>query len=315
MKTICRIFVIAAVMLSHPALYAQASIDLDVFTRVEYQVAGEIKARNLYVQAVGDIGHGFSYGLNQRFDKFPKADGLLDATDWVYIRYTTPNGKWMFSGGKDVIAVGGMEYKENPIDVHFYSGFCNNIVGCFQLAASASYMPNPNDIFICQVSHTPFHVAGDKLYAYNFRWRGTHGIWSTSYSVNLVQDPEFSYVAYAAIGNRFSFLGFDLDIDYTLRALPSNFSLIKDFTAGCKLAWSYGKSLVLFAKAYYDRNMGDLAYDHLFELDTAYATLGGGVEYYPLKKDNIRIYSYYCNIAGANTVALGVKWRIDVLTL
>ena len=56
----------------------------------------------------GRLAKGLTYSWRQRLNKHHEDGNFFDATDWIYLDYR--RGCWSFSGGKQVVAIGGWEY-------------------------------------------------------------------------------------------------------------------------------------------------------------------------------------------------------------
>lgn len=143
---------IGAVLFGACVLTANAQdelVRLKMQTRVDYQreyIDGKaihdnsgFKGKYLMLSIDGKIDKHFSYAYRQRLNVGHSDMSFFDATDWAKLVYS-PDGRWEFAAGKDVVAVGGYEYDKNPVDVYAASEYWNNI-SPFQLAATVSYTP------------------------------------------------------------------------------------------------------------------------------------------------------------------------------
>ena len=309
----------------------------EMYTRADYQRESiddkvnddnsGFKGKYLMLRMDGNLGDGFTYSYRQRFNKGVKDATFFDATDWLALTYTT--GNWSFSGGKQVVAIGGYEYDLNPIDVYFASEFWNNI-GCFQFGASVSYKFNDGkDSFTAQVSQSPFSATTKNIYAYNFMWCGSHGMLSTIYSTNLVEYLPGKYIGYISLGNRFTAEKISLELDVMNRAsnnhafFGKNMSIIGNFT------WNATEQLNVCAKATYDVNNTDCASDMCVLPGTEITRVGAGVEFFPMPngRKDVRLHAIACYTFGNNSntagtaidkqaiISAGVTWNIDLLNL
>ena len=168
------------------------------------------KGKFLNVRLDGQIGENLTYSYRQRLNKPHDDASFFDATDWLYLTYT--KNRWSISGGKQVIGIGGFEYDLSPIDVYYFSGFCNNI-SSYAFGASVSYAPSADDMLTAQVCESPFRVPENDVYAYNLMWMGKHGCWQTLYSVNMIETLPGHFINYIALGNRFTFGNVTLTLD------------------------------------------------------------------------------------------------------
>ena len=153
--------------------------------------------RYLNVMLSGNIDDHFSYSYRQRLNKAHADQSFFDATDWIYLTYA-PSRNWEFSGGKQVVAIGGYEYDRAPIDLYFCSEFWNNIA-CYQFGASITYSTkSANDKIMFQACQSPFRAYADDMYAYNLIWYGNMGPLTTSYSINMIAQNRGEYINYIA---------------------------------------------------------------------------------------------------------------------
>ncbi|MDE6369898.1 MAG: hypothetical protein K2K92_00230, partial [Duncaniella sp.] len=113
----------------------------------------------------GRIAEGLTYSWRQRLNKHHGDASFFDATDWVYLDYRL--GAWSFSGGKQIVAIGGWEYERAPIDLYGCSVFWNNIP-CYEIGASVAWHPTGRDKLMFQVCESPFFTSDNRdMYSYN----------------------------------------------------------------------------------------------------------------------------------------------------
>lgn len=274
----------------------------------------------------GKIAPKFSYSIRHRINKTQTNSNFFDATDWIYLTYS-PNQQWDFSAGKQVVAVGGYEYDYSPIDVYQYSEYANH-VECYEFGLTAKYnFKNGRDHLVAQVTQSPFRAFADNMYAYHLMWRGNHGMYSTLWSVNMMEYRPGKFVNHIALGNRFDFCpNAYLLLDYTNRyAGGYDASFFGDFTLTSELHVRPIKALKIFAKYAYEHN-DDNAGDDELAAGTNLNTIGGGIEYFPLGgKDKLRLHAAVFHTWGTNThtapclydgmtnVSIGLTWRADLL--
>ena len=118
------------------------------------------KGKFLNIRLDGQIGENITYSYRQRLNKPHKDMSYFDATDWLYLTYT--KNDWSFSGGKQVIGIGGFEYDLSPIDVYYFSGFCTNITS-YAFGVSVGYDVSDNDKLTAQVCESPFSTSTDDI--------------------------------------------------------------------------------------------------------------------------------------------------------
>ena len=190
------------------------------------------KGQFLNLKVSGNIGEYFDYSFRQRLNNTNFNSNFFDATDWLYIDFH-PLKQATLSAGKQVVAIGGYEYDRAPIDLYFNSEFWN-MVPCYDWGVSASYTFNNNrDNILFQFCESPFrtfykHV---DMYAYNLLWVGRHGMWSSLWSVNLMEWAQGKFINYIALGNRFDFTSkLALELDFMNRASSHQRFLCKNFS-------------------------------------------------------------------------------------
>ena len=333
-------FTVSAALISLFAAAQEASLlRLDVEARVDYMqeyISGDkindasgFKGRYLNIRMDGNITENVSYSYRQRLNKPNKDATFFDATDWITLSYRL--GNWSLSGGKQVVGIGGFEYDGAPIDLYFCSEYWNNIA-CFQYGASVAWdTESRNDRLMFQFCESPFrrnalNIDNDEMFAYNLMWIGSHGIYSSLYSLNFIEYLPGKYINYLTLGNRFDFGAFRLDLDFMNRAVSAN-DFGKDFSVMCALKWSPVKSLDVFAKVTHDRNMGEQEGDWCVRPGTDITRIGGGIEYYPIKDSKaLRLHLNCCYTYGKATataalqdkqtiIDAGLTWKMNMLNL
>jgi hypothetical protein len=283
------------------------------------------KGKFLNIRLDGQIGEHFNYSYRQRLNKPHKDMSYFDATDWLYLTYT--KDRWSFSGGKQVIGIGGFEYDLAPIDVYFFSGFCSNVTS-YAFGGSVAYALSKNDRLTVQVCESPFSTATDDIYAYNLLWQGKHGCWSTLYSLNMVEYKPGKFVNYMALGNRFDFDNVSLTLDLMNRTTEGHCFLGRDFSVMGEVDWKPCHKVNLFGKCTYDVNKSKTLNDACVPPGTELTRIGAGVEFFPLK-DNLN--DVRLHLAGHYTLGdvpsdysvqpkqlmltAGVTWRMDLASL
>ena len=283
------------------------------------------KGRFFNICLNGSINEQLSYSYRQRLNRINKNNTFFDATDWLNLTYR-PNDRWGFSAGKLVVAMGGWEYDQTPIDTYFFSEFCSQ-VACYQWGAQVMHtLKGERDTFTLQASQSP-SAAGRDLYAYGLQWSGRHGIFRPLYSVNMVEYAKGKFLNYIILGNRFELGRVTLDLDLTHRATDQHPFWLRNCTLFGKVKVEACEKLHLFAQASYDVNQTSTA-DLTVQPDTEITRLGGGLEYYPLKggNRNLRLHATYCHSFGSNpseiavmqpklsVVNVGLTWRMDILS-
>ena len=329
---------IFAAMAAVGALAQESSLlKLRIEARMDYQreyVHGDVfpdntgfRGKFVNFRIDGNITPSFSYSYQQRIVKPQKDASFWDATDWLWLEYKI-NPHWAVNAGKQIVMVGGYEYDRAPIDTFEASEFWNNI-GCYQLGAYLSYTPNEGkDKLIGQFCQSPFRFVYPDMYAYNLIWYGNHGLWGSMWSVNLMEYAKGKYINYISLGNRFSIGKVNIDFDFLQRAAVGGHPFFfKDFSIVGEVAYRPSKHVNIWGKCTYDVNKSGSAADLLVLDGTELTSLGGGVDYFPLKNENIRIHAHAFYTFGVNPNAdgtlkgkqaffnVGATWRIDLLNL
>ena len=282
------------------------------------------KGKFLNVRLDGQIGENLTYSYRQRLNKPHDDASFFDATDWLYLTYT--KNRWSISGGKQVIGIGGFEYDLAPIDVYYFSGFCNNI-SSYAFGASVSYAPSADDMLTAQVCESPFRVPANDVYAYNLMWMGKHGCWQTLYSVNMIETLPGHFINYIALGNRFTFGNVTLTLDLMNRTSEGHCFLARDFSVMGEIDWMPTEKVNLFGKCTYDVNKSTTLSDACVPPGTEITHFGAGVEVYPLDgSSDLRLHlagDYTLGTVPADylqqpkqlMLTAGLTWRMDLLGL
>ena len=315
------------------ALHAQTRPVSNLYfeTRFDYNqeyLSGEtvkdnsgFKGRYLNIRMDGYLSDRLSYSFRHRLNKPIKNAAFFDATDWVTLTYT--KSSWSLSAGKQVVGIGGFEYDGAPIDLYFCSEYWNNIA-CYQFGVSGAYStPSGKDRLSLQFCQSPFDG-----FAYNLMWNGSHDFYTSIWSVNMLEYLPGRFINYIALGNRFSFGDFVMDLDLMNRASDISEMLGKDISIMSQISWSPFERLKIFAKLTYDRNATESNADLCVISGTDLLRVGGGIEYYPIKgfKD-LRIHLNCCYTSGRNAspagallpeqtiIDAGLTWKINLLKL
>ena len=271
----------------------------------------------------GQLTDKLDFRIRQRLNKAvfdPK--NIFNATDFLYLRWqATP--KLALTAGKNALFIGGYEFDAVPIDVYYYSNFCNNLYQGFSFGANAAYSFAPGQSFVFQFCNSPLSLGFQGLYAYNFAWTGCFAPWwDTIWSVNFVQDEYRRTINYISLGNHLVFGGLAVDFDLMNRAGSGQRHFFSDYTLISKIIWSVGK-WNLCAKAGYERNDAENvdALGRALDLAVAPGTrnvyAGCGVEFFPLPdRDRLRLHAVYfkSSTIGVDNFDIGITWRFDVIS-
>lgn len=310
---------------------------LDVNARVDWQYHRPydhidnsetgFEGKYLMFRMDGKIIDGLTYSWRQRLNKIGRDRTAFDCTDWIYLNYAT--GKWNFQAGKEIVAIGGWEYDRAPFDLYGCSVFWQNI-NCYELGVSAGYSITERDHLTAQITQSPSYTDSNRnMYAYNLMWNGSHGIYSAIWSANMIEAYKGRFVNYLALGNKLQYSGWELELDLMNRASSGQTFFFKDFSTMAELAWNPANAWRVHAKMTYDVNKTRHNNDVTVLPGTELTMAGGGVEYYPLKKDrtSLRLHAalYYSWGKNSNTsdlmqsrtlfASLGVTWNMNLLKI
>jgi len=322
-------FLIIAVCFFPALLHAQHVDRLYIDMRGAFHqetTAGEYNSQMvgeyLNFQMMGHITPTIDYRIRQRLNKkvFDERN-MFNATDFMYVNWqATPRLSLLF--GKHAVLIGGYEYDATPIDVYYYSQFCNNLYQGFTFGASASFRFADRQNLEFQFCNSPLSLGFQNVYAYNLAWRGQFAPWwKTIWSMNFVEDMDKKMVNYIALGNHFIFGNVIFDIDVMNRSgFTQKRFLLSDYSLISKIIWSVGKWNIC-AKAGYEVNSWDnvdadgRAYDLVIAPGTEYLYAGCGLEWFPLSSDILRFHAvyYWDNAERRNNFQLGFTWRVDVI--
>ena len=270
----------------------------------------------------GTLTDNIDFRIRQRLNKkvFDERN-MFNATDFLYLRWqATP--KLALTAGKNALFIGGYEFDAVPIDVYYYSNFCNNLYQGYSFGVSAEYEFLPGQQLAFQFCNSPLSLGFQNLYAYNLAWFGRFAPWwSTIWSVNMVQDEYKRFINYIALGNRFIFGPLAIDVEWMNRASFRQRNFFSDFMVISKIIWTVGK-WNLCAKAGYDSNdpANVDALGRALDLAVAPGTrniyAGCGVEFFPLpNRDRLRLHAVWfkSSTIGIDNFDIGITWRLDVI--
>ena len=284
----------------------------------------QFKGDYLNLNIFGHIGEKIDYRVRQQFSKKVfEENNMFNGTDFLYINWQATR-RWNFLFGKHAVLIGGYEFDAVPIDVYYYSQFCNNIYQGFTFGASAGYEFARNQRFVAQICNSPLSLGLSTIFAYNIGWTGEFAPWwKTLWTVNFVEDSSRRMINYISLGNHLQYGGLLFDLDFMNRAgLTQKRFFFSDITLISKIIWSVGKWNIC-AKAGYETNSSEnvdkdgLAYDVVIAPGTEYVYYGCGLEWFPLGRDNLRLHAVYYrdNASHKNNFDLGVTWRVDIIPM
>ena len=329
---------IAAILLLFVSRAAEAQdcnlVNIGLQARVDYQreyLSGDavkdncgFKGKNVSILINGEFNEHFSYNYRQRLYRGHGSESFFNATDFLYLTYR-PDERWSFSGGKQIVEIGGYEYDIAPIDIYFFSEYCSNI-SCYQMGVNAGYsFGGGTDLLRFQLCQSPFRRENSDLYAYNLMWNGSHGCFDSIWSLNMIEYLPGKFINYLALGNHFSLGKLTVFADFMNRSLVDKMSFLRDFTLIGKVAYSFNDKLNVFGKASFDHNDLDREGDWCVMPGTSMGRVGCGVEYFPLADKSIRLHATFCHSFGDNgnpagvlldnqqIASVGLTWRMSLL--
>lgn len=275
----------------------------------------------------GRINDKFSYSFRHRLYKDngnPKS--FFNSTDWVNLTYS-PDDRYSFTVGKQVVLVGTCEYDYAPIDVYFASYYWNHC-NPYQIGVNMGYRIGDGNQLYLQMTNSPYSTESlENMFAYNLMWYGTVAPWfKTKYSVNMMEYAKGRYINYLALGHQFNFDRVSVDFDWMNRYAGLHTSFFKDFTVSSKIDVRVGNRFNVFAKGGYDQNKAQNKYtdaplDTYVLPGTSRGFWGCGVEYSPIvdRRNKVRFHAYWHSSTddtpGYNTFTVGVRWQMDVFDL
>lgn len=314
-------------------------LNLQVMTRFDYQrfildgssdrLNSGFRGNNLSIFLTGNLNDHFSYVYRQRLNRLKRDENFFDATDFLFLTYTT-DSNWKFCAGKQVTAMGGYEFELAPIDCYYVSEYCYNMA-CYQFGATVAkvFGKDKTDELQFQVCRSPYSgVKTDKdIYCYNLMWTGEHGVFLPLWSVNFVEYQSGEFMNYISLGTKFKFNKVSFFVDIMNRSFLDSYSLFKDFTLVGKVDIDLCDHVHLFVKAGHDYNNLDKAGDWSVLPGTLISRVGGGLEIFPLKGNkDLRLHFVGSHHFGDNSnpegtlldkqtyLNVGISWRMNLLS-
>lgn len=287
-------------------LSVEGRVDFDYFNDKGVSTSG-IDGKYFNFEMKGTFLQDFSYRIRQRLDMYHGSS----KTDYMILSYHA-NKNFSFTAGKMPLAVGGWEYDLAPIDVYFASNFWNTF-DCYDVGGQVEFHTNDgNHDIIFQVTNSTFTKEKFQgMYAYNLIWYGRMGAFSTSYSINMIEQKKGEYINYIALGNAFDFDKLDFYVDFMNRGFfnQNNF-LLGDFTIIGEVKYAFTDKFTLMAKGGYDRNKHayfelvpdefnqmvpqSIPFDMTVRPGVEYTFAGLGFEAYPYKGNkNVRLHGFF----------------------
>lgn len=276
----------------------------------------------LNFHAAGHLSPTVSYRLRQRFTKpLYSPDYPLNATDFLWLDWA-PSGRWHFSAGKLPVLLGGFEWDTAPIDVYYWSGFCNHVAEVYALGLQAFWTLSKDHTITFQATQSPWSKGTWDCFAYNLGWYGQFAPWwKTIWTVNYMDDVRGGGMQYISLGNRFRAGKWALELDWMDReAFHRSQKSFSDYSIIGRLVYDAEK-WNLFLKSGYDFNDGrnadaaGIPFDYNYPSGMEYVYAGGGAEYFPLGNRNLRLHFFLMtdNISKSLCMQTGLTWRFHLI--
>ena len=319
--------IISAFLLLAP-FAARAEVDTLYFdARAAYNEAvkggkytGRFLGDHLNLNIYGTMTDKVGFRIRHRLNVAPTAVDPLRATDWAALIWR-PSDKWTITSGKQAILVGGYEYDSMPIDVYFYSNFCNNLPQGYAVGVTTDYKIADGQSVTFQVINSPLSYGFSDTFAYNLAWQGhITPWWHTIWTLNAVEDNYRRFIGYAALGNHLVLGNVAIDLDLIDRANLRQDNIFSDYTFITKVIWSVGKWNYC-GKIGFERNdaanvdANGIAYDTVMAPGYDYLYGGCGIEYFPYGDNKLRLHAIWFRDSDNhdNNFQVGVTWRFDLI--
>ena len=280
----------------------------------------------------GNLSSRFGYMYRQRLNGINKDRTFFEATDFLYLRYQATRHMAIL-GGKWALMLGGWEFDAKPIDVFQLNEYAYHIP-CYEWGVNMILnTDNGKDQWVAQVCESPFRKIYEDakgqsadMYAYNLIWYGHHGRLHTIWSTNLIEYAPGHYSHFISLGNKVNIADkVDCYVDIQNRASTGQRFLLSDCSIYGKVMYRPTEKLDVYARVGYDVNQSGTDKDQTLSDGTEITTVGGGVNYYPLKDKTLRFHATYNYSFGKNTtpeaflqnkqslIDVGMSWAMKVL--
>lgn len=284
------------------------------------------KMDQLRIEMRGDLGNRVYYRYQQRLTKFADpetVDGLPLSVDYAGVGYRFSDKLRLF-GGKMCTAYGGIEFDDNPINVYQYSLIHENMAA-FLTGLDLTYDLTPDHEFRFQVlgarnesmegtyGKIPEYIEYAKPdLVYTLNWNGKFGpdkMFSTRWSASILNEAKNHNMYYMVLGTAMNTpkFGMFLDLMYSREELDRKRMISKivdkegytqtntDYTSVILHAnYRFAPKWNLFAKGIWDTGSkykgNEVAEKGMYQHVFGYS---GGIEYYPIKNDNLHVNLVY----------------------
>lgn len=300
--------------------------DFDYYSQNDSSWSG-FTGRYLNFIMKGDLNEHFYYAYRQRLNKVNSISSFFDATDYLYLGWRITKNISL-TAGKEVVAMGGIEYDLAPIDVYFHSRSWE--LECYQFGGDLSYTTNNGkNIFTLQMTNSPFGKGlYSGLYNYSLHWRANYKHFGPVCSANLFEYKKGSFLNVIALGTTYDFGPVDGYFDFLHRASGDQKEFMgHDITfigqVGINL---FKEKLHIYVKCGYDFNDAqpveipeEMYYDPYVTPGTDMKTYGGGIECFPITDSkNLRLHAFFAvnDTKGEKILYqanVGITWRLGFI--
>lgn len=324
-------------------MHIKLDLRTDFVTTFNTNLADEtsFKGQTFKVWLVGKITPGISYRVRQRWNRFSEPlsrDKLSSATDQAYLAFKLCDHLSIIAG-KQSVQYGTFEYDYNPADVYLPT-MCFDDLDAYKTGVDFVFSAPKHELHLQVVNSDAPQFATqeykNKALAYNVLWAGDlmNGIIKTRCSYHLIQKEKSNYFNFFTLGLQLNAGHFCTELDYynglrmmTISKSPSivydpvNDPTVHDQSFAANFKY-YKNKWGLFVKGLWDERRDSRADSKAYEN----WGLNTGIEYYPLKGENLRIhlvYGYrstdykYTFISKPteelNSITLGVRWLFNVM--
>ena len=285
-------------------LKLEVRTDFDCFSEGELVYSG-FTGKYLNFIIAGDINEKLYYAYRQRINKVQNEANFFDATDYLYLGWRITKNISM-TAGKEIVAMGGVEYDLAPIDVYFHSRFWDNF-NCYRFGTNLEFTTNNRkNTFTFQFTNSPFDngIVYGSLYNYSIHWRANYKHFGPVCSVNMYEYKKGNFLNIIALGTSFQFghvCGY-VDIANRAHGNQSQF-FFEDYTFIGRLGIRFMKDKMhLFVKGGCDINDSQdyttLGFNAIHDICVLPGTdvnfYGSGIEFYPIQgRNEIRLHAFF----------------------
>ncbi|MDO5017134.1 MAG: porin [Porphyromonas sp.] len=296
-------------------LYLNINSSLDLRANNDGFEGANFTARQLRIEAKGNITDWLSYRWRQRLNRPNNGGGNIDnlptSIDIAGIG-VSPTEKFSMFLGKQCAAYGGIEFDLNPIEIYEYSDMIEYMSN-FLTGVNFAYDFEAGQQLQFQVlngrngsyaeTYPGTTVDEAKIpFVYTLNWNGTIApFWTTRWSISHMSQSKEHSMQYLALGNHFDFGPFNGHFDFMYSNEGLNRKMIipdiedVEYTSFLlKLNYNITPAWNLFAKGMYETaGAGNGA--KWFNGDKVRESYGyyAGVEYYPFEDNNLHFFMTY----------------------